>query len=52
MVTVFLHAAVSICVLGYEAQLEQTYCEQAFQEPYNGYCQQLHFVPHFAQKVE
>jgi len=52
MVTVFLRGGVSISALVRQAQLEQSCYQQAFQEPYNGNRQQLHFVPHCIQQVE
>jgi hypothetical protein len=52
MVTVFLRGGVLISVLVLLAQHEQSCYQQAFQEPYNGRRQQLHFVPHFFQKAE
>ena len=35
-----------------QAQLESSSYPWAFQEPYDGNRQQLHFVPHFVQKFE
>jgi len=52
MVTVFLRGGVSISALVRQAQLEQSCYQRAFQEPYDGNRQQLHFIPHFIQKVE
>jgi len=52
MVTVFLRGGVLISTLVRQAQLQQSYYQRAFQEPYDGNHQQLHFVPHFIQKVE
>jgi len=52
MVTVCLSGGVSIRALVCHVRLEQSCDPQAFQEPYNGHCQQLHFVQHFIQKVE
>ena len=52
MVTVFWQGGVSTSVLVRQAQLQQRYYQRAFQEPYYGNRQQLHFVPHLIQKVE
>jgi len=52
MVTVFSRGGVSISALVRQAQLEQSCYQRTFQEPYDGNRQQLHFVPHFIQKVE
>jgi len=52
MVTSLFHGGVAICPLVCQAQLEPSWYPQAFQEPYDGNHQQLHFVPHFIQKVE
>jgi len=52
MVTVFLRGGVSISALVRQAQLEQSCYQRAFQEPYDGNRQQLHFLPHFIRKVE
>jgi len=52
MVTVLLRGGVSISTLVCQAQLGQSCYQRAFQEPYDGNRQQLHFVPHFIQKVE
>ena len=52
MVTVLLWAGVSISALVRQAQLAQSCYQLAFQEPYDGNRQQLHFVPHFIQKIE
>jgi hypothetical protein len=52
MVTVFLQGGVSISALVRQAQLEQSCYQWAFQEPHNSNRQQLHFIPHFIQKVE
>jgi len=52
MVTVFLRGGVSISALVRHAQLAQSCYQQAFQEPYDGNCQQLHFVLHCIQMVE
>jgi hypothetical protein len=52
MVTVFLQGGVSIGALVRQAQHEQSCDPQAFQKPYDGNRQQLHFVPHCIQKVE
>jgi hypothetical protein len=47
MVTVFLRGGVSSSALVRQAQLEQSCYQWAFQAPYNGNRQQLHFVQHF-----
>ena len=52
MVTIFLRGGVLISVLVRHAQLVQSCYQQAFQEPYDGNRQQLHYIPHFIQKVE
>jgi hypothetical protein len=52
MVTVFWQGGVSISALVGQAQLEQSPYQRAFQGPYDGNRQQLHFVSHFIQKVE
>jgi len=52
MVTVFLHGGELISALVCQAQLEQSGYQWDFQEPYNGNCEQLHFVPHVMQKAE
>jgi len=52
MVIVFLRGGVLISALVRQAQLEQSCFQRAFQEPYDGKSQQLHFVPHLIQKVE
>jgi len=52
MVTVFLQGGVSISTLVRQTQLEPSCYQRAFQEPYDGKRQQLHFVPHFIHKVE
>jgi hypothetical protein len=52
MVSILLLGGVWISVLVWPAQLEQSCYQQAFQEPYNGNCQQLDFIPHYIQKFE
>ena len=51
MVTVNLRGGVSISAVVGHAQPEWSCYQRAFQEPYDGNWQQLHFVPHFIQKV-
>jgi len=51
MVTVFLQVGVSIRSLVHQAQLDRSCYQRAFQEPYDGNHQQLHFVPHFIEKA-
>jgi len=51
MVTEFLRWEIFISTLVCQAQLKQSCYQRAFQEPYNGNCQQLHLVPYFIQKV-
>ena len=52
MVTVFLRGGVWISALVCQAQLEQSCYQRAFQEPYDGNRQQLHFVRYFIQNIE
>jgi len=52
MVTIILLGGVSISALARQAQLEQSCYHRAFLEPYDGNCQQLHFVPHIIQEIE
>ena len=52
IVTVSMRGGVSISAPVRQAQLEQSCNQQAFQEPYNGNRQQLHFIPHMIQKFE
>jgi len=52
MVTVLLLAGVSISAQLRQVQHKQCCYQRAFPEPYDGNRQQIHFVPHFIQKVE
>jgi len=52
MITIFLRGGVLISALVRQAQFEQSCYQRAFQEPYDGNRQQLHFVTHVIQKVE
>jgi len=49
--TIALRGGVSIRALVRQAQLEQSCYEWAFQEPYDGNHQHLHFIPHCTKKV-
>jgi len=51
MVTMFLEGGMLISTLMPQAQLEQNRYQWAVQEPYDGNCQQLHFVTYCIQKV-
>jgi len=50
--TVSLQGPVSIGTLVHQAQHERSWDQRVSQEPYDGNCQQYHFVSHYIQKVE
>jgi len=52
MVIVSLQRGVSISAQVHQVQREQSCYQRAFQEPYDGNCQQLHFVPSCIQMIE